>query len=246
MPNLNRNHASRPPALLRQGGLPGQARTLQIANCRALKHLGSPIDTTTDPKGRVLRQLRLQLGVDPSLLATQACMSLSQLYELESGGISRFYSDSLRRQAGRRVAHLLGTDWDRMAQEDRNKAPCTPNATHLQRPVWSVETAPITTYSGDRSGYVQSELHQSTSMSKSLAMDASNDALTTSTSLPTHVNDFILPNSQKLQTQTSDEPTASKSSVWLTLFTLLLVVAAGAMGGYVFAKYSPTRLYWPW
>ncbi|MFM7010186.1 MAG: helix-turn-helix domain-containing protein [Betaproteobacteria bacterium] len=249
MPNLNWNPASRPSALLRQSGLPGQVRTLQIANCRALKHLGSPIATTNDPKGHVLRQLRLQLGVDPSLLATQACISLSQLYELENGDISRFYSDSLRRQAGRRVAHLLGADWDQMAQENLTKTSSTPNAFDLQRPVGlPIHTDPISAHNKGNMAHAQSELLRPSSwaINKLLTMDASNDARTTSMGLTPHENDFMPANSTKLQPQTRNDSTTPKSSVWLTLLTLMLVVATGATGGYIFAEYSPYSLYWPW
>ncbi len=122
MPALKTNHPVKQPALVRQGGIPGHARTLQTANHEALRHLGWPSDATGDPKGRQLRQLRLQLGIDPALLATQACISLSQLYELEDGGSSRFYSNSLRNQAGRRIARLLGENWDQMLTDRTDKA----------------------------------------------------------------------------------------------------------------------------
>ena len=71
---------------VRPGGVPGHYRTLLNANRQAMLLLGMSMDATGDPKGRILREWRLQLGIDPSLLATQACMSLSQLYELEDGG----------------------------------------------------------------------------------------------------------------------------------------------------------------
>jgi hypothetical protein len=103
MPNLKSNPPNKPSALLRPSNAPGRIRSLQSANRDALHMLGHAAQSTGDLKGQALRQLRVQLGIDPSLLATQACMSLSQLYELEDGGNSRFYSDSLRRQAGRRV-----------------------------------------------------------------------------------------------------------------------------------------------
>ncbi|MGV1046686.1 MAG: helix-turn-helix domain-containing protein [Limnohabitans sp.] len=233
---------------MRHSGQPGQARTLQIANRRALMHLGSQIDITNDPKGRVIRQLRIQFEVDPSLLATQACMSLSQLYELESGGVSRFYSESLRRQAGRRVARLLGTDWDCIALEDTNNTFCKLTGMNWQDPVqWPMQAATVTTAFKGNLAQLPSEIHSTdgSQISKPFAKDASNDAVTTSMDLDSQENNLILADSTKLQPQSINELSAHKSPAWFTLLTLLIVVATGATGGYIFAEYSPYRFYWP-
>ena len=133
MPNLKKNPLVKL-ALSRHNTVSGRARTLQSAKKEALDTLGQPEISTLDPKGRVLRQLRIQSGIDPSELATQACMSLSQLYELEQGESYRFYSDSLRRQAGRRVARLLGADWDNIEQQAHTIASVSSNVVPLQRP----------------------------------------------------------------------------------------------------------------
>jgi len=100
---------------------PGHRKTshgaLLAANTRAQAELGLLSDNTNqDVRGQALRLLRMQQGRDPASLATQACISLRQLYQLESGETSLFYSKSLRNQAGRRVATILGAQWDEMEQ----------------------------------------------------------------------------------------------------------------------------------
>lgn len=93
---------------------------LTAANARALAELeaqaGSAGRLPDDPPGRHLRMLRLQQQVDPVTLASRACISLRQLYQLETGETSLFYSQAMRNQAGRRVARLLGAQWDALGQ----------------------------------------------------------------------------------------------------------------------------------
>jgi len=101
-----------PRGLLRQGSRLHQRRSLQEANEISLELSGNQLHHSSDPHGQILRQLRQSLRLDPSKIATQACISLGQLYELETGGRHLFYSEALRHQAGRRVAQLLGSDWD--------------------------------------------------------------------------------------------------------------------------------------
>lgn len=90
---------------------------LMAANTRAQAELGLPFDTPNqDVRGQTLRLLRLQKNWEAASLATQACLSLRQLYQLENGETSLFYSKSLRNQAGRRVATILGVQWDELEQ----------------------------------------------------------------------------------------------------------------------------------
>jgi hypothetical protein len=85
---------------------------LMAANVQALAVIGMPAcNDCQDVRGQNLRALRLQQNFNPALLATLACISLRQLYQLESGGVTLFYSSGLRDQAGRRVAALLGAQW---------------------------------------------------------------------------------------------------------------------------------------
>lgn len=86
---------------------------LTAANTRALYETAMPQEGQEgDLRGQRLRRLRLQLNHDAVSLASQACISLRQLYQLESGETSLFYNTGLRDQAGRRVAKLLGADWE--------------------------------------------------------------------------------------------------------------------------------------
>jgi hypothetical protein len=248
MSDLKLQPSSKPSSLLRHGAGPGHARTLHTANKIALHHLGLPVNTSGDPKGRVLRQLRVQLGIDPSLLATQACMSLSQLYQLEDGGTSRFYSESLRRQAGRRVAALLGADWDQMELHARGKLISSSNVVQLQRPLPSQPpSSPMppeiieikVRHNMDQSAQLGSPLHSEVNgdlpHGRAVAMGLSSPATETvlmdplvSTYPPTVVHQ------------------AEKGGSWSVGAVLLLVIVLGAAGGYAFAEYSPYPLYWPW
>ncbi len=107
-------------SLLSQGSRTSNA--LMTANNRARSELGLAPGASQDTRGQALRMLRLQQQVDPAELATQACISLRQLFQLETGATSLFYSDSLRNQAGRRVAGLLGADWDQLSTSHAGSA----------------------------------------------------------------------------------------------------------------------------
>lgn len=106
-----------------------QRRSLQEANEVSLQLSGNHLHDSSDPRGQRLRALRQAQGLNPSEVATEACISLGQLYELETGGERLFYSPTLRQQAGRRVAQLLGVDWDRLdndgAADEMHSGPAT-------------------------------------------------------------------------------------------------------------------------
>eukprot|EP01034_Spumella_vulgaris_P024249 gene24249-30568_t len=112
MPELMLTSFSKNSPLSRTLARPGHNKNLLQANRDAVTLLGLGNDPTFDMKGQVLRQLRLTQNLDPAVLATEACISVAQLYEIEKGVDSLFYSDNLRQQAARRVAQLLGIDWD--------------------------------------------------------------------------------------------------------------------------------------
>ena len=85
---------------------------LGSSNALQRAEMGWGTDESQDPKGCVLRKLRLERNLDPAVLATRACVSVKQLFALEKGLDQPFPSDTLRRQAGRKVARILGMDWD--------------------------------------------------------------------------------------------------------------------------------------
>lgn len=92
---------------------------LMAANQRAHAEITHSDAPSRDARGGQLRLLRTRQDMDPVWLATQACISVRQLYQLENGETSLFYSEGLRNQAGRRVAFLLGAQWDALAQLDQ-------------------------------------------------------------------------------------------------------------------------------
>lgn len=98
---------------------PGEKQLLAQANERARSRLDyDNVATSSDPRGRLLRLQRLERKIDPATLATQACISLPQLYQIEIGECTLFYSQGLKHQAARRVAALLGLDWDALPAHD--------------------------------------------------------------------------------------------------------------------------------
>lgn len=58
--------------------------------------------------GDLLRQRREAKGWAPTDLATRACLSLRQVRQIEEGGNSSFYSESVKATAARKIAALLG------------------------------------------------------------------------------------------------------------------------------------------
>ena len=92
-----------------------QSRTLSQANQEALLLLGNVMQPSVDPHGQCLRQARQVQQRDPADLSTQACISLAQLYNIESGCSDLFYTPELAVQAKKRVARLLGKDWETIA-----------------------------------------------------------------------------------------------------------------------------------
>ena len=239
MPDLKFNPVAWSPTANRQNGALGQARTLQTANRQALRHLGWPIESTGDPKGSVLRQLRLHQGIDPAWLATEACMSLSQLYELEDGAKSRFYSDSLRRQAGRRIAYLLGTDWDRLPIEDSTKVISASNVVPLQRSsghtlhaVSHQEHPTETCVKGTQKG------HGAT------VNKASHPTLPSQLNSPDPGNVAALPDPSQVHEAVAPDFIVKQPAQWPMWAALLLVIAIGVAAGYMFVQYSSYRLYW--
>jgi hypothetical protein len=103
--------------LLKSQPLPGQITSLLHANQLALSHLGPGTSSSSNEKGSLLRRIRLDRGIDPALLATEACISLAQLYAIETGEEGLFYSPLLREQTARRVALLLQVDWNNLSAQ---------------------------------------------------------------------------------------------------------------------------------
>ena len=86
-------------------------RNLLNANKSSQMFIGVQSMETEDPNGCVLRKLRIQQGLDPSVVASHACISVWQLYELETGKTTLFYTPGLRTRAAERVASFLNSNW---------------------------------------------------------------------------------------------------------------------------------------
>lgn len=86
-------------------------RQLLQANKNLETFIGDQKTDTDDPFGRVLRRLRVQKGLEAFVVASKACITVWQLYELETGKDTLFYTPGLRHKAAQRVAEFLGTDW---------------------------------------------------------------------------------------------------------------------------------------
>jgi transcriptional regulator with XRE-family HTH domain len=86
-------------------------RHLLQANKNLERFIGDQNLDTNDRFGRVLRRLRVQQGVEAFVVASKACITIWQLYELETGKDTLFYTPGLRYKAAQRVAEFLGTDW---------------------------------------------------------------------------------------------------------------------------------------
>lgn len=68
-------------------------------------------NTTTDRvQGELLREWRESQKLDVSTLAIRANLSAAQIKQLELGGTSLFYTASIKENAARKVASLLGRD----------------------------------------------------------------------------------------------------------------------------------------
>lgn len=140
---MNKPEDSGSRSVLRTGARLHQRRSLQEANAVSLQLSGNQLHQSTDPHGQVLRQLRQAQKLDPSSVATQACISLGQLYELETGGRRLFYSEALRTQAARRVASLLHSDWDAIVAGQIRPEPAGQAWSHRHSPLTGGQVIPL-------------------------------------------------------------------------------------------------------
>lgn len=123
-------------------------RHLLLANKNQEKFIGHQSLDSNDPCGSILRRLRNQQGLEAFVVASKACITVWQLYELETGKDSLFYTPGLRLKAAQRVAAILGSNWDDVvAGRAVTKAASGPAAQlHLLKPPASpalLKTAPL-------------------------------------------------------------------------------------------------------
>ncbi len=220
---------NRTSSLSRSPSRPGQNESLLHANRSSAAHMDQFAETSEDPKGRLIRTLRLSLELDPAELATQACISVAQLYEIEQGLSTRFYSHSLREQAARRVAKLLNSDWDTI-EESALSFKANNKVVQLQWPLGTKPSAPL--------GSVDKHL-----VNDPLHMTAPSPdqpiALTLSTPC---IDQELLPLQNEYGASQRPAESARKGNgfIWGSLVLLL-----GTLMGYALAEWSPYELVWP-
>lgn len=62
--------------------------------------------------GEILREWRISQNLELSELANSVSLSVAQLQQLETGGVSLFYTASIKENAARKVASVLGINPD--------------------------------------------------------------------------------------------------------------------------------------
>jgi hypothetical protein len=258
MPELMLTSFSKNSSLSRTLARPGYNKNLLQANLDAVTLLGQGTESSTDMKGQVLRQLRLIQSLDPAVLATEACISVAQLYEIEKGIDHLFYSDTLRQQAARRVAQLLGIDWDLIDESHLNIQTAT-NVVSLQRgpvvrgfapafqntPVSpSLTLAPVAAPSpidiavnSHLANLEPSAMAPSTPMATSVATPTT-FALGLST--PSADSELTEQPEEKLLSTSVDKTNSGHSLWWL-----LTLVGLAAAGFFVAEQEGYVRQYWP-
>lgn len=148
-------------------------RHLLLANKNTEKFIGQQDMASDDPCGGVLRRLRIQQGLEAFVVASRACITVWQLYELETGKDSLFYTPGLRRKAAQRVAAILGSDWDDILA-GRVTVKSVPNPVarlHLLKPTTSpvtVKPAPPAPLSAPPQALVQPKTCHTTPLSFAL------------------------------------------------------------------------------
>ncbi len=231
MQDLNFTPFTKTSSLARSPSRPGRNESLLRANRASLAHLGPGSETTTDPKGRVLRQLRLNASLDPSELATRACISLAQLYEIEKGLSTCFYSASLREQAAKRVARLLSTDWESLAFSESD-IQANSNVVQLQWPGGNKVTPVV---SSSRAAHGAAEQERPDTLPH--PQEPTPLGLSTPCASALHTE----PN--QAAEKEPPRPKLRWTRLMLWVFLTLLVSAATA---YAINEWSPYRLIWPW
>jgi cytoskeleton protein RodZ len=157
-----------------------------------------------DINGELLKLRREERGWAQSDMATRACMSIKQIRQIEEGGISAFYSESVKLAAAKKVATLLGLSAQEMWVTPVQSVQVAPTEVE-QAPVSADETASSVVPSNELGDSVEEPLFKAES------------------------SNISLPNSEPVQA--GDPPSEDgkpKTSLWLIvgLFAAALAVAA--------------------
>ena len=231
MQDLRFTPLNRTSSLTRSPSRPDRNESLLRANRASLAHLGQGDELSADPKGRVLRQLLLNAGLDPCELATRACISLAKLYEIEMGFTTRFYSATLREQAAKRVARLLSTDWKELVASASDTPPRN-HVVQLQSTCASKQSSVACLH---RPAIGKAELENQSHLPDD--QDPSPMGLST-------------PCASTLQTaehQAADSDQPGPLSRWaVTILWALVAMLVSASTILAINEWSPYRVIWPW
>lgn len=185
-----------------------KSRPLSQANQEAMLLLGNVTQPSPDPHGQCLRQARLVQQKDPADLSTQACISLAQLYNIESGCSDLFYTPELAVQAKKRVARLLGKDWETIASG--------PGCTAANSTVTKITPVALVMPASATSAPVDD-----------IAVPR---LITASADTPTETTPLPLPAATALSTAVEPEPAeepSKKNSSWAWVIVLTLIAGLG-------------------
>ena len=157
--------------------------------------------------GALLRQRRETKGWAQTDLATRACLSLRQVRQIEDGGNSSFYSESVKATAARKIATLLGLPPESAFVQAQGTSESVNTATLAQNPT-DTELAPA--------------------VAEAPAAHTPGPASADLSSVMTHVAvataDIDPPPPQSLSSDGTEGESRSSSFVWIAL----LAVAVGA------------------
>jgi len=84
---------------------------------------------TDQINGMLLQIKRDELGWAVSDMATSACLSVKQVKQIEQGGISAFYSPTVKLTAAKKMAHILGVSEDELFGRI---VPFVPSVSHVE------------------------------------------------------------------------------------------------------------------
>ncbi len=165
--------------------------------------------------GAFLRHRRESKGWAQTDLATRACLSLKQVRQIEDGGNSAFYSDSVKATAARKLATLLGLPPEQaFVAPQSDVAPLAEQHATDLNPPWSSDATP-----GSESAPAAPAEPDRASAGHSGA-----DLSSVMTHVAVATADIDPPPPQSLSADGGDGESRSSSFVWIAL----LAVAVGA------------------
>ena len=158
--------------------------------------------------GALLRERREAKGWAQTDLATRACLSLRQVRQIEDGGNSSFYSESVKATAARKIATLLGL---------------APESAYVQDQVLSTALSPAS----EPLPLADGEIAQAPVVAQHAPSPAGADLSSVMTHVAVATADIDPPPPQSLSSDGNEGQSRSSSFVWIAL--LAVAVCAGVL-----------------